>query len=72
MIDYNYGLSVGYLLMQNMWISLGYNFDGFKDSDFSVAEYTAKGIFFKYRLKVDQHSFRSLFNQDPGRDREPQ
>lgn len=59
--DQSYGVSVGYNMARNAWMSLGYNFDGFSDDDFSASEYTAEGIFLKYRMKFDQHSARSLF-----------
>jgi len=59
--DQSYGVSVGYNMARNVWMSLGYNFDGFSDDDFSASEYTAEGVFIKYRLKFDQYSARSLF-----------
>ena len=42
--------------MTNLWASIGYNFNGFRDEDFSQSNYTAKGIYLKFRLKFDQHS----------------
>ncbi|MCZ6640187.1 MAG: hypothetical protein O7F71_01305, partial [Gammaproteobacteria bacterium] len=51
---YSTGISVGYNVMQNMWVSVGYNFVGFKDDDFVAADYTAKGPFLKLRMKLDQ------------------
>ena len=51
---YSAGMSVGYNVMQNMWVSLGYNFIGFEDDDFVGADYTAKGPFLKLRMKFDQ------------------
>ncbi len=56
--DYSSGASVGYNVVQNAWISLGYNFAGFKDQDFSAADYTAQGPFVKFRVKFDQDSVR--------------
>jgi outer membrane protein OmpA-like peptidoglycan-associated protein len=55
-LDYSGGVSVGYNMMQNIWISLGYNFTGFNDKDFSQADYTAQGPFVRFRLKFDQNS----------------
>ena len=43
----------------NMWISFGYNWDGFEDNDFTAAGYTADGPYIKLRFKFDQHSVRS-------------
>ena len=56
--DYSTGLSVGYNVMQNAWISLGYNLTGFDDKDFSQANYTAQGPFVRFRFKFDQNSVR--------------
>ena len=54
--DYSDGISVGYNLMQNVWVSLGYNLTGFKDRDFSMSDYTAQGPFIRFRIKFDQNS----------------
>jgi len=59
--DYSYGVSVGYSMARNVWMSLGYNFTGFSDPDFSASDYTAEGVFLKYRFKFDQNSGRELF-----------
>tara|TARA_R110002073_G_scaffold206225_3_gene366001 strand:+ start:399 stop:7808 length:7410 start_codon:yes stop_codon:yes gene_type:complete len=58
--DYSYGVSVGYNMARNVWVSLGYNFDGFQDEDFSASEYTSEGIFLKYRVKFDQNTADSI------------
>jgi uncharacterized repeat protein (TIGR01451 family) len=58
--DYTYGVSFGYTVTRNVWLSLGYNFDGFQDEDFSESEYTSEGVFVKYRFKFDQYSARDL------------
>jgi hypothetical protein len=58
--DYSYGVSFGYNMARNVWVSLGYNFDGFQDDDFSAAEYTSEGIYLKYRLKFDQNTADSI------------
>ena len=62
-VDYSYGVSVGFNVMENMWVSLGYNFEGFRDDDFSQAEYTAKGSFIKFRIKFDQDSMRDVVDR---------
>jgi hypothetical protein len=56
--QYSYGLSIGFTPVTNMWLSLGYNWDGFKDNDFSMASYTAEGVYLKLRFKFDQQSVR--------------
>ena len=55
---YSFGPSVGYNVMQNAWISIGYNLAGFKDRDFSAANYTAQGTFVQFRFKFDQNSVK--------------
>ncbi|MBT8371686.1 MAG: hypothetical protein KJO34_12040, partial [Deltaproteobacteria bacterium] len=59
-IDYSAGVSLGYNVMQNAWVSVGYNFLGFDDEDFSRGNYTAQGPFVKFRIKVDQKSVRDV------------
>jgi hypothetical protein len=51
-------VSTGFNLGKNFWISVGYNITGFKDRDFSRAEFTSEGPFIKFRLKFDQMSAR--------------
>lgn len=54
--DNRLGISLGYNPARNIWLSIGYNFKGFYDRDFSRADYTMNGIFIKFRLKFDQNS----------------
>ena len=54
--DYSTGLSVGYQVVTNAWVSVGYNFDGFRDEDFTGGSYTAQGPYFRFRFKFDQES----------------
>ena len=54
--DYCSGGSVGYKVVKNAWISLGYNLTGFNDRDFSRANFTSKGPFVRFRFKFDQDS----------------
>lgn len=57
---YMYGLSVGYSVDTNMWLNIGYNVDGFKDADFSEADFTAKGPFMRFSIKFDQSTAREV------------
>ncbi len=57
-LDYSAGASVGYNVMKNAWVSLGYNVIGFEDKDFSRADFTAEGPYVKFRFKFDQNSVR--------------
>ena len=56
------GLSIGRVLVDNVWVSLGYNLTGFYDPEFSAAEYTAQGPFFRVRAKFDQLSVKEALN----------
>jgi hypothetical protein len=58
--DYSAGLSTGYNFAKNIWLSLGYNITGFHDSDFSKGNYTAEGVYIKFRIKFDQQTMRDL------------
>ena len=59
-MKYGTGASVGYNAGKNMWISVGYNFNGFRDKDFSRADFTSQGPFVKLRMKFDQASVRDM------------
>lgn len=56
------GISLGCNLVKNAWVSLGYNFLGFQDADFSRADFTAQGPFLRFRFKFDQNSVREALN----------
>ncbi|UCF88966.1 MAG: OmpA family protein [bacterium] len=58
--EYGLGASVGYGLMENLWLSFGYNLHGFEDTDFSQGDFTAQGPFVKFRFKFDQEDLKSL------------
>lgn len=55
--DYSIGASVGYKLMENTWVSVGYNLRGLDDRDFTGAAYRAGGFFVSLRMKFDQDTF---------------
>lgn len=57
------GVDLGVTLGTNLWLSIGYNFDGFQDDDFSRARYTAQGPFLRLRMKVDQASLKDLLRR---------
>ena len=58
--DYGTGMAFGYNFAENIWASIGYNFTGFNDRDFSKGNYTAKGLYIKFRIKFDQQTVRDL------------
>ena len=57
--DYGSSLSLGMNPAKNTLVRIGYNMTGFKDADFSKAEFTSVGPFIKVSLKFDQVSARS-------------
>jgi len=57
-----FSASLGYVLMKNMWVSGGYNWGGYRDSDFSQAQWTARGPFVSFRYKFDQESLKELLD----------
>lgn len=59
-VDYSTGVSVGYTVVKNVWLSGGYNLTGFEDRDFPAAGYTARGPFMQVRLKFDQQTVRDM------------
>lgn len=56
--QYNSGVSVGHSFAKNIWVSVGYNFAGFRDEDFSRGNHTSEGMFLKFRIKFDQRSMK--------------
>jgi hypothetical protein len=62
-IKYGFGVDVGHMIAKNAWLSIGYNFIGFHDSDFSAARYTAQGPFIKFRIKLDQDTLKDWLKQ---------
>ena len=61
--DYQIGPSVGYSPVDNTWISLGWNIEGFSDDDFEAAEFTRDGPFIKLRVKFDQNTAREFLDR---------
>jgi outer membrane protein OmpA-like peptidoglycan-associated protein len=57
---HSFGASIGFIPAENTWVSFGYNFAGFDDSDFDEAGYSGHGIYLKIRVKADQNSLGSL------------
>ena len=62
-MDYGFGVDVGYNIGNNMWLTLGYNFEGFDDDDFREARYTAAGPFLRFTIKADQHLLKRIAGQ---------
>ena len=66
-VEYSYGPSVGVSPAKNIWISAGWNFEGFHDDDFAAAEFTNEGPYIKLRIKFDQNTAKGLLQKvSPG------
>ncbi|MET3514415.1 putative repeat protein (TIGR01451 family) [Pseudacidovorax sp. 1753] len=48
------GLELGYQVMKDLWLSVGYNAIGLSDRDLTAGEYTSKGAYFRLRFKFDE------------------
>ncbi len=53
-VQYGLGLDLGLRVATNLWLSVGYNFFGFKDDDLAGVNYTNPGFFFRFRYKFDE------------------
>jgi uncharacterized repeat protein (TIGR01451 family) len=62
-MDYSWGPSIGFNPAKNVWISAGYNVDGFRDDDFEAADYSRKGPYITMRFKFDQHTAEGLLRR---------
>ena len=67
-LEYSFGPSIGVSPVKNLWLSAGYNFEGFKDDDFEAAEYSREGVYLQMRLKFDQDTARGLLRRISPRD----
>ena len=58
--QYNYGGSMGLTPATNMWLSIGYNLEGFTDEDFDQSDYTAQGPFLQLLYRADKDQLSKL------------
>jgi len=56
-------LEVGYRVVKNLWVSLGYSFDDF-DADLIGEDYQGKGPYVKLRFKFSEDTIKGLFKKD--------
>ena len=57
--DEAFGLEVGYLIKENIWLSVGHNFVGFYDRDLSGRDPTQSGWYVRMRMKFDEKLLQS-------------
>lgn len=55
--QYAQGLELGYQVQENLWVSGGYNWRGFKDRDLIGADYMNQGFYMRLRFKFDEDIF---------------
>jgi hypothetical protein len=56
--QYAYGIEVGYTVMDNLIVGLGYNWRGFNGGDINGSDYTNRGWVLNIRYKFDEDLFR--------------
>lgn len=56
--QYAYGIEVGYTVMDNLIVGLGYNWRGFSDDDLTGSDYTNRGWVLNVRYKFDEDLFK--------------
>ena len=58
------GAEVGYLVIKNAWLSVGYNVEGFRDPDLAGDDYTQRAFYLRLRFKFDENLFKPRNNSD--------
>lgn len=59
-LEYSYGPSIGFTPADNVWLTFGWNFEGFADEDFPAADFSRAGPYLKLRIKFDQKTAQGL------------
>ncbi|MCP5183144.1 MAG: hypothetical protein H6993_04230 [Pseudomonadales bacterium] len=65
----SHGLELGRSFGGQAWVSVGYNMTGFTDDDFADADYSARGPYLKFRLRLDQRNVERFLGFVKGRSR---
>lgn len=58
--SFSYGPTIGFVPVDGLLLTVGYNVEGFRDGDFAEARNTQKGVFAAVRLKFDTDTFSFL------------
>ena len=56
--QYAYGLELGYVVMDNLYATVGYNWRGFRDDELADGNYTNRGWVLGMRYKFDEDIFK--------------
>jgi murein tripeptide amidase MpaA len=57
-LQFGAGGELGYQVVNDLWLSAGYNMQGFDGGDLSGTDYTAQGFYVRARYKFDEGLFR--------------
>ena len=52
-----FGVEAGYMVTPDVWVSVGYNFSGFRETDLAGDAQTNRGVFLRLRMKFDESLF---------------
>ena len=58
--SFAFGPQIGFVPTRDMLLTLGYNFSGFRDRDFSAARSTDEGLYAAMKIKLDTNSLDFL------------
>ncbi|WP_394753701.1 DUF11 domain-containing protein [Crenothrix sp.] len=56
-IQFGAGMELGYQAVNDLWVSVGYNMQGFDGGDLKGTDYTAQGFYVRMRFKFDEGLF---------------
>jgi hypothetical protein len=56
-LQYGVGPSVGFRVIDNAWLSVGYNVFGYEDRDLQGTDETDQGVYLQFRFKFDEELF---------------
>ena len=56
-IQFGAGMELGYQVVNDLWVSTGYNMQGFDGGDLKGTDYTAQGFYVRMRFKFDEGLF---------------
>jgi hypothetical protein len=55
-VQYAVGAEIGYQVINNLWLSVGYNVSGISDSDLTNNAYLDSGVYVRGRFKFDENT----------------
>jgi uncharacterized repeat protein (TIGR01451 family) len=61
--NYGMGVEAGYMVKENLWVTIGYNFFGYKEPDMVDQNSTDKGFMIRLRYKFDEELFKGILSK---------